>query len=1022
MKKYCIVVFFLCLALLFTAEADEWRSVDFVVFSPEVKASDMMEMGDCYARQEPILVKCHSEKSREDVIYYFTELFAGDRLVNTFYSMEEADSFTSVPFEKWKHAMKYENGRWYLVFRQVVHYRTTRNGNPVLETEEGVQALYTSDLDSVPPPETVQESAPEALDLSVPEPVITERPVAFSVYSGNRPVIREGDGKGLFVSGSKISKNEIIPFTVLSDYGWSVSAESDWFSVRKTDYASAVVEVTEDLNEYARHSGEVVFHVHGTDYPLSVILLPDKRTTVHEEEDPDDDVYEVPVDEPGDDFWWDFFTDPCQLIYKGREIHLYVKKTGVEPAIPPVNGYEVYVGEKCVFRSDRFYLDFHWPYAKWQQYLENGRVSLSIVVHTTTGWFSHTIDFIYAGEVPDPVEYTRMDYDVSEKVYSVCPENSDCHYLSQARFSRSCELCGRGLVDDVVRFDPENTPETASHTYGPDHYCSAPGCTASEQAVSADESSHSFVGEWVLVQYTSGKDTVFFPSRVLAEVPSLTLSEDGKAWIVVSDGSCLEGTWDPDPDSGTAWLCQDRMMNMEMKLADGRITAKQVVLGAVVAELVFARKEYGSPEGIWEAIGSVSYGKDNFQEAYAGIENLTLIDGGSALLETVASGGKTLQHHTGRWMRKGNDIIFYLHSYDESESEILVPYRYYQLREGLLYQCRVYDDHLPVVHIRGSRTKLPDTVPVVSVKPLLNTSWIKYGESIKGYFVPADVLENAGSTIRFDDTGRCVISMGKQSAGGGYVLENGTLRVGSDEDNTVISLTADGCLILDGLYGTVWFKPLETEANVKLYSGEDWCPLDPVVLPKNKKDTATGGEKKQFTMYFMNADAVNKKLKNNAVVWSVTDENGLEIPGVSISQNGEMKVLKGTGSAVACVSATSVSFGTRGEYRVRILSDEDIRAMARAEKPVTELKLSLKNKVKSGSKVNIRAEVLPASAVDKSVEWSLENVDADIATISSKGQLSVSKDAPAGTVIVVVCKAVGAPEPIVEKLEIVVGE
>lgn len=86
--------------------------------------------------------------------------------------------------------------------------------------------------------------------------------------------------------------------------------------------------------------------------------------------------------------------------------------------------------------------------------------------------------------------------------------------------------------------------------------------------------------------------------------------------------------------------------------------------------------------------------------------------------------------------------------------------------------------------------------------------------------------------------------------------------------------------------------------------------------------------------------------------------------------------------------------------------------------PVTELELKLKGTPKQGGAVTVQNVITPASAGNKTLEWSLD-VDESIATINEKGQVKIKKETPAGTQITVSCKATGAPEPIIRTLEIV---
>ncbi len=88
-----------------------------------------------------------------------------------------------------------------------------------------------------------------------------------------------------------------------------------------------------------------------------------------------------------------------------------------------------------------------------------------------------------------------------------------------------------------------------------------------------------------------------------------------------------------------------------------------------------------------------------------------------------------------------------------------------------------------------------------------------------------------------------------------------------------------------------------------------------------------------------------------------------------------------------------------------------------AVNPVESVELKVNGKVKAGAKVNVTAALRPQNAGNKMVQWSV-NVGEDIATISEKGQLSIMKEVPSGTKIVVTCTALGAPTAVTESIEI----
>ena len=85
--------------------------------------------------------------------------------------------------------------------------------------------------------------------------------------------------------------------------------------------------------------------------------------------------------------------------------------------------------------------------------------------------------------------------------------------------------------------------------------------------------------------------------------------------------------------------------------------------------------------------------------------------------------------------------------------------------------------------------------------------------------------------------------------------------------------------------------------------------------------------------------------------------------------------------------------------------------------PVETVELTVSGKAKPGGTVAVKAALAPKTAGNKNLEWSLD-VGEDIATITEKGQVKISKEAPSGTKITVTCKALGAPEPITATAEI----
>ena len=88
--------------------------------------------------------------------------------------------------------------------------------------------------------------------------------------------------------------------------------------------------------------------------------------------------------------------------------------------------------------------------------------------------------------------------------------------------------------------------------------------------------------------------------------------------------------------------------------------------------------------------------------------------------------------------------------------------------------------------------------------------------------------------------------------------------------------------------------------------------------------------------------------------------------------------------------------------------------------PVEDIILDTEGKAIPGSMVRIRATIMPRKLWDKKVTWSLDVGD-EIATVKG-GTVKIAENAPAGTVITVICTAEDAPEPVIRTIQIEVGK
>ncbi len=527
--------------------------------------------------------------------------------------------------------------------------------------------------------------------------------------------------------------------------------------------------------------------------------------------------------------------------------------------------------------------------------------------------------------------------------------------------------------------------------------CLAAACAASESI---------YTGTWYLITFTENMEVYRIPSLRLQTVPEITFLPDQTAKVILDNSIRLEGQWAPLEEGDGLWLYTGFLDDIRFFFEDGRLVAKEDNRKDGKELIVFAREEKQSPAGTWEMTFSAGLGASVQSLADSNLNRIELNADNTARRYSLDENGRVFSEEKGIWTRKGNDIIFSIQARDENGTETYIPYQYYRMDTGLLIRYTQYDHSRPVVHIWTNQELKPRNKEISSVKPFLNTKWVQTGEKMLDYNVPAMLLDNHGiEIINFDGQGGCRIDVGAYGSVNGKIsLDKGKMIYTYGKEKATAYMTDTGFLALDIGDGTVlYFQKAQDTKNP-----DDLTALDLRIKEKKGRNTVHRGDKLSFSAEFVDSSVVNSKAKNNKVEWKVADETGMSISGLSIDKKGNLSVGKKCQENItAIVSVKSVSFGTVAEYPVRI-----------AEKTVTGLKLSTKGNAKPGKKVTVSAKITPQDASNKVLEWSLINVDESIAAISEDGVVSISPDAPAGTVIKVRCRAVGAEEPVTAEIEI----
>lgn len=182
--------------------------------------------------------------------------------------------------------------------------------------------------------------------------------------------------------------------------------------------------------------------------------------------------------------------------------------------------------------------------------------------------------------------------------------------------------------------------------------------------------------------------------------------------------------------------------------------------------------------------------------------------------------------------------------------------------------------------------------------------------------------------------------------------------------------------------------------------------------------------KKELTIYpavkKINVEATDNMLYldggHSVTLTAKVDPEGAKLTGLNWSMNKEgFAELKdnedGTATLTpACAGALTVTVtdegGKKGTAKITV-----------TDKAVTAVEITTKGQAKPGKTVTCSAKLTPDKPAKKDVTWSV-NVDESIATINTKGQLKIAKNAAPGTVITVTCTATGAATPVTATADI----
>ena len=222
------------------------------------------------------------------------------------------------------------------------------------------------------------------------------------------------------------------------------------------------------------------------------------------------------------------------------------------------------------------------------------------------------------------------------------------------------------------------------------------------------------------------------------------------------------------------------------------------------------------------------------------------------------------------------------------------------------------------------------------------------------------------------------------------------------EATAAAAISDGGRLTADRTAGTV--IPLEVRATSEIFGTEGTYRVD--VLPVIRSVTVEPAE-----LFFYTGSDESRTVK-------VTLDPAIAPRGISWTPERKgVAEIRAEEDGTATVRPLAA--GKTG-VEVREPGGRSGRLTVNVTDPVTGVKLTAKGTARPGASMAIIAETEPAKAGNRAVEWSL-GTGGDIAAISDKGKLTISREAPAGAKITVVCRALGAPEAVTATLEIEVS-
>lgn len=435
-----------------------------------------------------------------------------------------------------------------------------------------------------------------------------------------------------------------------------------------------------------------------------------------------------------------------------------------------------------------------------------------------------------------------------------------------------------------------------------------------------------YAGTWYVVSYSDAEGLQQPVLPMLGFVPGIELRDDHTAEVSFG-GAAAPGSWHPAEDGRIA-VATDSAGEMLLTPDGDKLRLEKLPFAddagdAVLKDVVLKREDPCSPVGEWFYLMAAD-GKGNSWYVESNYSRLVLNGDGTAQQYSLFD-GNVVNQSFGTWERAGNDIVYYLRAKDPEGSTISVPYQFFWLDGGILFNRTQEDQQEPILWMRANDSSKKQLKRVEDLSAFLGTAWKICGVDMNGCLVPFDLIGlESGDYISFGVDGFCThIYSEVYSDESSVRLEDGNIRFIFPKKKNVLRacMTEDGYLMTteEGQGFSFYFRPDDEKSEKKDLRVPENSVWSLSVSEQNSTGAAFGGDQLAFTAEFSDPSVVNRNAKNNTVTWFVTDPEGNAAEGVKIDNRGRLTVDAGLEKAgTLIVTAVSDWYGTRDSYELAV--------------------------------------------------------------------------------------------------------